>query len=60
MRQPVPTAHGDSGGMQPKVVIIQGLLGDQVRTIGSDVASLTQAIEEYPRNSAERAEGRLV
>ena len=37
----------------------QGLLSAQVRKTGSDVASLTPVVEENPRDSAERTEGRL-
>ena len=37
----------------------QSLLSAQMRKTGSEVASLTQAVEENPRDSAERTEGRL-
>ena len=57
MRQPLPIAHGDRGGIQPKGINRQGLLSAQVCKTGSDVASLTQVVEKNPRNSAERAEG---
>ena len=57
MRQPLPTAHGNGGGIQPKDIRGQGLLCAQVCKVGSDVASLTQVVEKNPRNSAERAEG---
>ena len=40
VRQPLPTAHGDGGGIQPKSISRQGLLSAQVRKVGSDVASL--------------------
>ena len=59
MRQPLPFAHGDNGGIQPEGIYRQSLLGTQVCKIGSNVASLTQAIEKNPGNGAERAEGRL-
>ena len=57
VRQPLPTAHGDGGGIQPKGIDRQSLRGAQVRKVGSDVASLRQVVEKNPRNSAERAEG---
>ena len=57
VRQPLPTAHGDGGGIQPKNINRQSLLSAQVRKVGSDVASLTQVAEKIPRNSAERTEG---
>ena len=59
MWQPLPTAHGDGGGIQPESVNRQSLLGTQVRKVGSNVASLTQAIEKNPGNGAERAVRRL-
>ena len=57
VRQPLPTAHGDGGGIQPEGIDRESLLGAQVRKVGSDVASVTQVVEKNPRNSAERAEG---
>ena len=57
MRQPLSIAHGDGGGIQPKGINRQGLLSDQVCKTGSDVASLTQVVEENTRDSAERTEG---
>ena len=59
MWQPLSIAHGDGGGIQPKGIDRQGLLGAQVRKTGSDVASLTPVVEANPRDSAERTEGRL-
>ena len=43
--------------IQPKGINRQDLLSAQVCKTGSDVASLTQVVEENPRNSAERTEG---
>ena len=59
VQQPLPTAHGDGGGIQPKGIDRQSLLGAQVRESGSDVAPLAPVVEKDPRNSAERAEIRL-
>ena len=57
LRQPLPIALGDGGGIQPKGIDRQSLLGAQVSKIGSDVASLSHVVEKKKRNSAERAEG---
>ena len=46
MRKPLPTAHGDVGGIQPEGFNRQSLLGAQVCKIGSNVAALSQAIEK--------------
>ena len=59
MWQPLSITHGDGGSIQPKGIDRQSLLSAQMRKTGSDVASLTQAVEENPRDSAERTEGRL-
>ena len=50
---------GDGGSIQPEGIDRQSLLSAQMRKTGSDVASFTQAVEEDPRDSAERTEGRL-
>ena len=57
MRQPLLIAHGDGVGIQPKGINRQGFLSAQVCKTGSDVESLTQVVEENPRDSAERTEG---
>ena len=59
MWQPLSIKHGDGGSIQPKGIDRQSLLSAQMRKTGSDVASFTQAVEEDPRNSAERTEGLL-
>ena len=59
MWQPLSITHGDGGSIQPKGIDRQSLLSAQMRKTGSDVASFTQAVEEDPRNSAERTEGRF-
>ena len=52
MWEPLSIAHGDGGGIQPKDTSGQGLLGTQVRTTGSNVASFTLAVEEDTGNGA--------
>ena len=52
MWEPLTIAHDDGGGIQPKDTGRQSLLGTQVRTTGSNVASFTQAVEEDTGNGA--------
>ena len=59
MWQPLSNTHGDGRSVQPEGIDRQSLLSAQMCKTGSDVASFTQAVEEDPRNSAERTEGRL-
>ena len=56
VRKSLPTAHGDGGSIQPENIGGQSLFSAQMREVGSDVASFTQAIEKNTRDSAERVE----
>ena len=56
VRKSLPTAHGDGGSIQPEKISRQSLFSAQMREVGSDVASLTQAVEKNPRGSTERVE----
>ena len=50
--RPSSWRYGDGGGIQPKNTSGQGLLGTQLRTTGSNVASITYAVKEEPGNGA--------
>ena len=54
MWQPLSITHGDGRGVQPDGIDRQILLSAQMCKTGSDVTLFTQAVEEDPRNSAER------
>ena len=41
MWEPLSITHGDGRGIQPKDISRQSLLGNQVRTTGSNIASFT-------------------
>ena len=48
--KPLSITHGDGRGIQPDDTNRQSLLGTQVRTTGSNVAPLTQTVEEGPED----------
>ena len=49
---PLPITHGNGGGIQPEDTSRQNLLGTQVRTPGSNVASFAQTVEKDPEFNA--------
>ena len=56
MWKPLSITHGNGGGIQSDDTIRQSLLDTQVRTPGSNVASLAQTFEKDPRKCTEQRE----